>query len=302
MIFACQTPEIEAPGNEPFVVVLGVAQDAGFPQADCQKECCKLAWENPANRKRTASLGIVDPQTGERWVIDATPDFKDQLWELNKLAKKRDAQPLSGVLLTHGHIGHYTGLMHLGFEAIGAKSVPVYAMPRMQSYLTTSGPWDQLVRMQNIVIKPLADSVEIILNDRIRVRPFLVPHRDEYTETVGYHITGPEKSVIYFPDIDKWDKWDRRIEDMIASCDRAYLDGSFYLNDEVQGRDMSEFPHPFIVESMERFESLPETEKSKITFIHFNHTNPVLQNESRQAENVRQAGFRTALEGEKFFL
>lgn len=46
--------------------------------------------------------------------------------------------------------GHYTGLMHLGHEAMGASAVPVYAMPRMNDYLKTNGPWSQLVNYRNI--------------------------------------------------------------------------------------------------------------------------------------------------------
>jgi pyrroloquinoline quinone biosynthesis protein B len=172
----------------------------------------------------------------------------------------------------------------------------------MQEYLSTSGPWDQLVRFENIAIQPLEDGIEIQLNDRIRIEPFLVPHRDEYTETVGYRITGPNKSVVFIPDIDKWERWQTEIEDVIAGCDRAYLDGSFFDSGEVQGRDMSAFPHPFIVESMARFARLPGSEKRKISFIHFNHTNPVLQQDSEQANEVLLAGFRLAKEGEKEIL
>ena len=175
-------------------------------------------------------------------------------------------------------------------------------MPHMQKSLSTSGPWDQLVRFENIAIQPLADGVAVQLNARIRIRPFLVPHRDEYTETVGYHISGPNRSVVYIPDIDKWEKWDTPIEEVIAQCDRAYLDGSFYFNDEVKGRDMSEFPHPFIVESMGRFQKLAAGERKKITFIHFNHTNPAMHLDSEQAREVLREGFRLAQEGEIFKL
>lgn len=293
------TQENSAPSLSPYIIVLGVAQDAGYPQADCQRACCRPAWKHAELRRHVACLGIVDPVTGERWMIDATPDFKDQLQALNRQAPNRDDRPLSGVLLTHAHIGHYTGLMYLGFEAIGAKSVPVYAMPRMREYLSTSGPWSQLVRLHNIELRPLEDGAEIALNARIRVRPFRVPHRDEYSETVGFEIIGPEKCVVYIPDIDKWEKWDTQIETVIGRCDRAFLDGSFFLNDEVQGRDMSIFPHPFIVESMARFSPLPDSEKQKITFIHFNHTNPVLDEDSEQARAVRDRGYRIAIEGEK---
>ncbi len=304
LLFSCssQTEQPPIADTAPFVVVLGVAQDAGLPQANCEKECCRAAWDDPSKRKMVSSLGIVDPQSGERWIIDATPDFKDQLRLINEIAPSKNDDPISGVLLTHGHMGHYTGLIHLGFEAMASKSVPVYAMPRMQSYLSNSGPWDQLLRMENIEIKPLQDGEETTLNARIKITPFLVPHRDEYTETVGYVISGPEKSVMFIPDIDKWEKWQTRIEDKVAEVDRAYLDGSFFASAEVGGRDMSGFPHPFIVESMQRFSELPSSERGKITFIHLNHTNPALDKNGAARKEIEQAGFHVAETGERFSL
>ena len=41
---------------------------------------------------------------------------------------------LSGVFLTHAHIGHYTGLMNFGNEAMGTKELPVFCMPKMKSF------------------------------------------------------------------------------------------------------------------------------------------------------------------------
>jgi pyrroloquinoline quinone biosynthesis protein B len=247
-------------------------------------------------------LAIVDPSSSERWMIDATPDFKQQLRALDEIAPASTSPGLAGILLTHGHIGHYTGLMHLGRETMGAREVPVYAMPRMQDFLSRNGPWDQLVRLKNIVLRPMQNDLPFELNQRIRITPFLVPHRDEYTETVGFRIVGPQRTVIFIPDIDKWEKWDRRIEEVIAGVDAAYVDGTFYAEGEIPGRNMAEIPHPFIVETMQRLASLPTAEKSKVRFIHLNHTNPALRPESEAARAISKAGFQLAVEGERFKL
>ncbi|HLG17092.1 MAG TPA: MBL fold metallo-hydrolase [Blastocatellia bacterium] len=286
---------------QPYAVVLGIAQDAGYPQAGCKKACCKDAWINPALRRRVASLAIVDPESGERWIVDATPDFKDQLRALDALQPVNGTPGLAGILLTHGHIGHYTGLMQLGREVIGASSVPVYAMPRMQDFLSKNGPWDLLVRLKNVSLVPLRDGEPVKLNARITVTPFLVPHRDEYTETVGFRIQGPKRAVVYMPDIDKWEKWSVRIEDAISGSDVAYVDGTFYEGDEV-GRDISEIPHPFISESLARFASLPAAERAKVRFIHLNHTNPALIVNSPARKRIEEAGFRVAEEMERVAL
>jgi pyrroloquinoline quinone biosynthesis protein B len=290
---------VQAGVPEPFVVVLGVAQDAGYPQAGCKKECCAPAWTDPSRRRNVACLAIVDPQTHQRWMIDATPDFRAQLRMLDRVEPPASTPGLAGILLTHGHIGHYTGLMFLGHESIGARGVPVYAMPRMREFLTGNGPWDQLVRFGNIKLQALAAETPVKLNKRISVTPLRVPHREEYTEVVGFRIAGPKQSVLFIPDIDKWGRWDRKIEDLIATVDVAYLDGTFYADGEIPSRDMSQIPHPFISESMKRFAPLPAAERAKIRFIHLNHTNPALNANSAVARAIREAGFGVANELER---
>jgi len=282
--------------SEPYVIVLGIAQDAGAPQAGCQKICCRDRWNDPKQQERVACLAIVDPVSNERWLIDATPDFKTQLRTLDEIAPT--AKP-SGIFLTHGHIGHYTGLMQLGREAIGAREVPVFVMPRMQEFLSRNGPWDQLVQLKNIALQPMRSDSTIVLNPRLQITPFLVPHRDEYTETAGFRITGPNKSVLFIPDIDKWEKWDRRIEDVIACVDVAYVDGTFYADGEIPGRNMKEIPHPFIVETMQRLATLPKTQKNKVRFIHLNHTNPALRRTGEARSAIQKAGFHVAAEKER---
>ena len=283
----------------PYVVVLGVAQDGGFPQAGCAKQCCRPAWQGKIPPKHVASLAIVAPQTRQRWLIDATPDFKAQLRMLDEMAPPNGSPGLDGIFLTHAHIGHYTGLVHLGREVMGTRDVPVYAMPRMKAFLQQNGPWDLLVRLRNIQLRPLTAGTAVPLNKSLAITPFPVPHRDEYSETVGYLIKGPNRVVAFIPDIDKWEKWPTRIEDLIAQVDIAFLDGTFYANGEIPGRDMAEIPHPFITESMQRFARLPAKEKSKIHFIHLNHTNPALQEGSKAYREIIKAGFKVAVEGQK---
>ena len=169
--------------SNPHIIVLGVAQDGGAPHAGCSKECCEQRWDNPEKHLKVSSIAIVDPKTNETWIIDATPDFASQL---NSVSDNK----LKGIFLTHAHIGHYTGLIHVGREVMGAKEVSVYAMPRMKQFLETNGPWNQLVRLNNISIQKINDNVTIQLNERLSITPFLVPHRDEYSETVGYKIEG----------------------------------------------------------------------------------------------------------------
>jgi pyrroloquinoline quinone biosynthesis protein B len=229
-------------------------------------------------------------------MIEASPDFAEQWRRLQEVSGMPDKRVPDGILVTHAHIGHYTGLMQLGREVMGAKNVPVWAMPRMEKFLSENGPWSQLVHLQNIDLQPLrADSIVQLTAD-LRITPFLVPHRDEFSETVGYRIESPRKSVIFIPDIDKWEKWQRDIVSEVRAVDYALLDATFFKDGELTGRAMKEVPHPFVEETMRRFASEPATEKKKLTFIHLNHTNPLLWDEKAKKE-VLGAGFSMAEEG-----
>jgi len=291
--FACKQPAEKTP-TTPYVMVLGIAQDAGYPQMNCKKECCAAAWENPELQRTTSCLAIVDPTTNQQWIIDATPNIKEQL---QLLKQKTGTEKLDGILLTHAHMGHYTGLMHFGREVMGTDNLPVYAMPKMKTFLQENGPWSQLVNLENININALKSDSSFSLNERIKIKPFLVPHRDEFSETVGYEIKVNNKSIIFIPDIDKWEKWETNIIELIKKVDYAFLDATFYQNGELK-RDMSEIPHPFVEESMELFSELSDTDKQKVHFIHFNHTNPLLIEESSAQKEVFEKGFNLAKEGQ----
>jgi len=278
--------------------VLGVAQDAGYPQMNCYQQHCMPGWEEPRQRKFATSLALVDHQHRQKFLFEATPDIREQMYALHTLAPDGD-YALTGVLLTHGHMGHYTGLMHFGREAAGTRETPVYVMPRFKQYLQSNGPWSQLVNLKNITLKDLTANQPIHLTPNITVIPLLVPHRDEFTETVGFVISGPNQKVLFIPDIDKWHLWEREITAEIKAVDVAFLDATFYANGEIPNRDMSEIPHPFVTESMALFKDLPAAEKSKVFFIHFNHSNPLINPQSEAAEQVRAAGFKVAEKGIK---
>jgi len=292
LLFSCTSEKEELP-KSPYVMVLGIAQDAGYPQMNCKKDCCAAAWKNPDLQRTTSCLAIVDPISKEQWIIDATPNIKEQL---QLLKSKTGTEKLDGILLTHAHMGHYTGLMHFGREVMGADNLPVFAMPKMKTFLEENGPWSQLVELENIRLQILKSDSTCSLNERIKIKPFLVPHRDEFSETVGYEILINNKSLIFIPDIDKWEQWETNITELIKKVDYAFLDATFYKNGELK-RDMSGIPHPFVEESMDLFSALSLADKEKVHFIHMNHTNPLLIKHSTAQKEVKEKGFNVAKEG-----
>jgi pyrroloquinoline quinone biosynthesis protein B len=303
LVLLCGLPfGAHASEEQPYVIVLGIAQDGGVPQAGTKEH---NGWSDEAFASRVSCLAIVDPQTSQRWMIDCTPDFRAQLHVLDEVAPAEGKPGLSGIFLTHAHIGHYTGLVHLGHEVMGASGVRVYVMPRMHTFLSENGPWDQLVRYKNIVLERLSAGSAVQLNDRLSVEPFLVPHRQEYSEVVGYRIVGPNRSVLFIPDIDSWEEWAEqgsRIEEIVPTVDVAYLDATFFSDTEIPGRDMSAFPHPVITHTMDKLSSLPTPERAKVRFIHLNHTNPTLNPDSDARRAINERGFRVAEEMERIEL
>ena len=292
--------QIVVPGAQQsqYITVLGIAQDGGYPQAGCNQEHCLRHWRGEEEKRHVVSLGLTDQASGHNWLFEATPDFTAQLQQLHQASGSTN---LSGIFLTHAHMGHYAGLLQLGREAMGAKGMPVYVMPRMKEVLETNAPWSQLVSLGNIKLILMEQDQPIQLTPNLRVIPLKVPHRDEFSETVGFRVETTEKSLLFIPDIDKWPLWEKDIRAEVARVDVALLDATFYKEGELPNRNMSEIPHPFVAETITLFSPLPAAEKRKVKFIHFNHTNPLIL-EGPERDAVKKLGFEVATEGERIVL
>ena len=286
--------------SKQYLTVLGIAQDAGYPHIGCQKECCANFYNGNYKKQKVVSLGLVDIENKQKWLFEATPDIATQLANLEQHHLKTSTL-INGIFLTHAHIGHYAGLMYFGREALGKKGTPIFAMPKMKTFLTENGPWNQLVALENIVFNNLQNDTTIVLNTKLKVTPFLVPHRDEFSETVGYKIEGKNKTALFIPDINKWGKWNKNIVEEVQKVDYAFLDATFFKEGEIN-RPMSEIPHPFIEETIHLFKDEAIATKNKVIFIHFNHTNPALQRTSKVKTTAEKLGFRFAFEGMKIDL
>jgi len=284
------------------LVILGTVQDAGSPHIACKKDCCTDLFEKPNPERKVVSLGLVDHDNKKTFLFDATPDISEQAKLLKKSTSWNADELPNGIFLTHAHIGHYSGLMYLGKEATNANAIPTYVMPKMKGFLEQNGPWSQLVANKNIDLHLIENGATLSMTFNLKVIPLQVPHRDEFSETVGYKISGPKKTALFIPDIDKWEKWEMNIVDLIKTVDYAFLDASFYDGDELNTRDISQVPHPFVVESMALFERLSKKEKAKVHFIHFNHTNGLLNLESPQSKTVFENGFQIAQFNQHFKL
>jgi pyrroloquinoline quinone biosynthesis protein B len=282
-----------------YIYILGNTQDAGLPHIGCQHPFCEDNF-NVYEEHYTTSIAVVNSDLKKYILFEATPDITFQLNNLKRNIFDEFLLPES-IYITHAHIGHYTGLMYFGREALGAKDLMVRVLPRMSNFLQNNGPWSQLVDINNIKIKEInfGSSTKELTN--IYITPFQVPHRDEYSETAGYIIKGKNKKALFIPDIDKWEKWDRDLSQIAKEFDFLLIDATFYDSKEIN-RDISEIPHPLVTETIDLLSGLSIENRNKVYFIHMNHTNMMLDPDSELSRLVLSKGFNIARLGQKLYL
>jgi pyrroloquinoline quinone biosynthesis protein B len=292
-----------APALDPYVVVLGTAQDGGLPHAACTCPRCDAARRDPSRRRLVASIAIVVPATGRRFLVDATPDLRGQLDRLpgvgTHASGRVDRAPVDGVLLTHAHVGHYLGLAFFGYEAVHTSGLPVWATPRMAAFLAANAPWSRLLAREEIALRESPPAAAFALDAGIRVTPVAVPHRDEDSDTVAYLIAGPRHTLLYVPDTDAWDAWSDDAEAALAASDTALVDGTFFSASELPGRDVAKIGHPLIPATMDRLQDRVRSGTLRVLFTHLNHSNGASEPGSRERRVIDGRGFALAEEGQR---
>ncbi|RIK38130.1 MAG: hypothetical protein DCC58_17070 [Chloroflexi bacterium] len=281
------------------LVVLGTAQDGGLPHAGCLCRQCYAARLDPLRRRLPASLGVVSDSGA--LLVDATLAFAEQiyrLWQARPLKAEPGERfaPPETVVLTHAHTGHYAGLWQLDRSVMAARGVRVLGSAAMIAFLKANEPWAMMEREGFITLTslPLETAVELLPGIRLTLLP--VPHRSEWgVDTVALHLRGPRSCVLYLPDIDSWDAWDRDIASEAGAVDLALLDGCFWEPFHIPG-----VPHPPIRQSMERLAEVAGSGKTRIAFTHLNHSNPVCDPTTPEAREVAARGFHVAQEEERF--
>ena len=178
--------------------VLGSAQDAGVPQLGCTCANCAAARADGKKRRLAPSVAVCG--SGSCYFIDASLDLRQQYDEM--MMVHGGGGGLSGILLTHAHIGHCGGLVYFGRESMNTERMPVYCTKKMAGFISENYPFDVLVQRGNIVLHELEPGVERGF-EGFFVTPFFVPHRRDTadTDTVGFRIVG-KRTVVYIPDMD----------------------------------------------------------------------------------------------------
>ncbi len=303
----------------PRLRILGTVQDGGLPHAGCRCSHCDAARGSSANPRFVSSLALIIPGPSDRpgvFLFDATPDVRPQLDLVHDLrpgsTRTQDRRPVDGVFLSHAHIGHYLGLAFFGYEAMHASNLPVYCTRRMGDFLRTNGPWSQLVRIGNVQLLELVPMKSVQLptvadgRPSVMVIPIQVPHRDEYSDTIGFiigrdhHEPGmSESTVLFVPDTEPWRTWNPTLLEVIEQhhVTTAILDGTFYSADELPDRSATKIGHPLMRDTMDLLEPLVRAGRLRVYFTHLNHSNPALDPSSPSMREITRRGFKVAREG-----
>jgi pyrroloquinoline quinone biosynthesis protein B len=165
----------------------------------------------------------------------------------------------------------------------------------MAEFLAGNGPWSLMVSEGRLDLRILQPDRPQRLAPDLEVTALPVPHRDEFSDTVGFVLRGASRSLLYLPDIDRWELWERDIAEVVSSVDIAMLDASFYSADELPGRSQADIPHPLVTDTMRRLGHL--TSRRRIVLTHLNNSNPVLDEGGPERQAVLDAGFEVARAG-----
>ena len=149
------------------------------PTPDAASRSASKPARDPAKRRRVASLGLVDPAAGRRFLVDATPDFADQIESARRPPGRHPAHARAHRPLPRPRPARPRGPRR-------AKRSPSTALPSMAKFLRENEPWSRLVALENIAIREVAPGSEIVLTDSLRATPIRVPHRDEDSDTVAW--------------------------------------------------------------------------------------------------------------------
>lgn len=278
----------EPPLTPPYAVILGTAQDGGFPHVGCACEACTIAARRPERHRRVACLGLVTSRGHA--IIDATPDLASQVRSLAEIARRPPDTRLRAILLTHLHAGHILGLPLMGREGWAATGTPVWATEACLRFLEAHLPFSRLFAEGYLEPRVLHLGWDTSLDDLV-VQPIPVPHRNENGDTVAYRIEGPERSLFYAPDLDTLGP---EVVSQIRAADVAVIDGTFFRRRELRRDDANAVIHPAIADTMSAIARIDV----KVLFTHLNHTNPALDPDSRERRAVEALGMRVAAENE----
>ena len=291
------------------VRILGSAAGGGFPQWNCRCPTCEAARAGARARPRTQSSLAVRGDDGPWFLVNASPDLRQQLEALAGPSPDGvRAAPIAGVLLTDAEIDHTAGLLLLresaapvhvygaeGVERALREGYPV--LPMLERYC--GAEWHTLEPGR---AQPLDGS-------SLTVEPFGVGgDAPRYLDGSGVELEasgfvfregGNGAVVTYVPGLARLD--DAALTRFAAS-DLVLVDGTFWREDElallgISARSAHDMGHLPLSGPGGTLEALAGLERPRTVLVHINNTNPILLEDSPERAAVVRAGVEVAYDG-----
>jgi len=308
------------------VKILGSAAGGGFPQWNCAcSNCSRLRKGVLKTRPRTQAQVAVSPDHSSWFLLNASPDLRQQLGENSEFAPPGAARgtPINAIFLTSADVDCVLGLLHLRefqplriYSTLSVRRVLAEENSLFRT-LTRSNPpvrWevlslDRLVPLvahaqpgarDNLFCKavPLGGSFPDYASDQLR------RSLPEDEAVIGLQFMQRDKRFLYAPSLPgRGEDWKRRV----GESQLAFLDATFWSDDELiktqsgspSARQMGHLP---LYGTGGLLHQLQFARNVRRVLIHINNTNPILDEESPQHRAVLEAGFEIAYDGMEFEL
>jgi pyrroloquinoline quinone biosynthesis protein B len=294
------------------VRVLGSAAGGGVPQWNCACANCTAARAGRAPRRTQSSLAVSAGGSAPWLLLNCSPDIAFQIEAFGPLQPAHGrSTPIAGVLITDANLDHIGGLAVLR-QAAGRVRVRSSAVVReiataQPSFAPFAAPPHRWLAAPLNELCP-SDGDDDLVGNSLFVRALAVPGT-----TPGYDGRRPVRGAVIAYDVSERDSErrvlfapvfaaiDAALRDAIGRASIAFLDGSFYHDDEMiaanlsskHARSLGHLPVGGSAGTLAQLRGV----QTRLVFTHLNNSNPMLDPESPAHASVRAFGAEIAYDG-----
>ena len=297
-----------------YINVLGSAAGGGFPQWNCNCDNCHGFRQGTIQAKTRTQSSIAISENGVDWILfNASPDIRQQLFEFKAAQPARNLRDtgITNVILMDSQLDHTTGLLTLREGC----PIPVWCTDMVYQDLTTGFPifnmlkhWNggldyhQINPKQTFNIEGFSNLEFTPLIIKSAAPPYS-PHRNNPHDGDNIALIvkdlKTQKQLFYAPGLGKIDD---HIMQIMHASDCVMIDGTLWTDNEMQecgvgtktGQDMG---HLHISGEDGSLYYLDQLENARKVLIHINNTNPILNENSEQAAELKEHNVEVAFDG-----
>lgn len=296
--------------------ILGSSAGGGFPQWNCNCPNC-AGWRagNPRYRARTQS-SITVSVDGANWLLfNASPDILQQLREFPALQPARSLRDtaIRAIFLIDAQIDHTTGLYMLREHR---QPLEIWCHALVREDLTHGNPLFDLlghycgVNWHDVPLAGEGFTIQGVPGLHLNALPLISnappysPHRDrpQPGDNVGVTLTDEDsgRKLFYAPGLGRMEP---HVWAAMQAADCVLVDGTLWTDDEMitlgaskkTSRAMGHLPQSGKGGMLEWLDQLPHGTRKVL--IHINNTNPILDEQSPQRQELTRRGIEVSFDG-----